>query len=291
MPNALTIDVEDYHCIVSRDWCGEDMAPTRKVVENTRRMLEWFAARGVLGTFFTVGEVAKTYPELVRQIAAAGHELGVHGFYHRQVFKLDAESFRREVADAKALIEDISGRAVMGHRAPAFSIMPQTEWALEVLAEAGFRYDSSIFPIKGRRYGWPGFRLDIHEIALPSGRSIIEAPLSTVKLFGRRWPACGGGYIRHFPKFVSRWAMRRVQAERPAILYMHPYEIETNAGAVNTSGLPHEAARRLRRMHRLQLRNRGSVEDKIISLLAEFEFAPLSQIIEKQLGLERMAAV
>ena len=210
----------------------------------------------------------------------------MHGFYHRQVFKLDPASFRKEVADAKAIIEDISGQKVLGHRAPAFSIMPQTEWALEVLADAGFRYDSSIFPIKGRRYGWPGFRTDIHEITLPGGKRIIEAPLSTVKMLGRQWPACGGGYIRHFPKFVSRWAMRRVQRERPAILYMHPYEIETDAGPVNTSGMPRRAARGLRRMHRLQLRNRASVEDKVVSLISQFEFAPLARIIEHQLGLE-----
>ena len=286
MLNALTIDVEDYHSIVSRDWCGEDMLPTRKVVENTRRLLDRFAERGVLGTFFILGEVAQTYPDLIRQIAAPGHELGVHGFYHRQVFKLDAASFRKEVVEAKAILEDISGKAVLGHRAPAFSIMPQTEWALEVLAEAGFRYDSSIFPIAGRRYGWPGFRPDIHEIVLPSGRRIIEAPLSTVKLLGRRWPACGGGYIRHFPKFVSRWAMRRVQRERPAILYMHPYEIETDTGPVNTSGMSMPAARRLRRMHWLQLRNRAGVEDKVASLIAQFEFAPLGRIIQQQLGLE-----
>lgn len=286
MPNALTIDVEDYHSIVSRDWCGEDMLPTRKVVENTRRLLDRFAERGVLGTFFILGEVAQAYPDLIRQIAAPGHELGVHGFYHRQVFKLDPASFRKEVADAKAIIEDISGQKVLGHRAPAFSIMPQTEWALEVLADAGFRYDSSIFPIKGRRYGWPGFRTDIHEITLPGGKRIIEAPLSTVKMLGRQWPACGGGYIRHFPKFVSRWAMRRVQRERPAILYMHPYEIETDAGPVNTSGMPRRAARGLRRMHRLQLRNRASVEDKVVSLISQFEFAPLARIIEHQLGLE-----
>src|SRR5437667_110168 len=114
MLNALTIDVEDYHSIVSRDWCGEDMLPTRKVVDNTRRLLDRFAERGVLGTFFILGEVAQTYPDLIRQIAAPGHELGVHGFYHRQVFKLDAASFHKEVADAKAIIEDISGQKVHG---------------------------------------------------------------------------------------------------------------------------------------------------------------------------------
>ncbi len=283
MLNALTIDVEDYHSVIARDWRGENIAPTPKVVRNTRRFLEWFAARGVHGTFFILGDVAETYPELIREIHAAGHEIGVHGYYHRQVFKLTPDEFRTEVASAKRILEDLSGQPVLGHRAPAFSIMPHTSWALDVLVDAGFRYDSSIFPIAGRRYGWPGFRSDVHEITLANGRSIIEAPLSTVRMLGRRWPACGGGYIRHFPAWVSRWAMDRVQRERPAILYTHPYEIELDAGAVNTSGLEPTTAARVRRLHWLQLRNRESVERKLLDLLDRFEFGPLGKVIDQAL--------
>ena len=285
MINALTIDVEDYHSVSARDWKGEVMAPTAKVVRNTRQILDWLAPRGVHGTFFVLGDVAETYPELIRDIHAAGHEIGVHGFYHRQVFKLTPDEFRIEVSSAKRIIEDLIGQPVYGHRAPAFSIMPHTSWALDVLVREGFRYDSSIFPIAGRRYGWPGFRPDIHEIKLAEGRSIIEAPLSTVRMMGRRWPACGGGYIRHFPAWVSRWAFSRVQRERPAILYTHPYEIELDAGEADTSGLDPKAAARVRKLHWLQMRNRASVEAKIVGLISQFEFSPLGRVIEQALDV------
>lgn len=284
MINALTIDVEDYHSVCARDWRGEVMAPTAKVVRNTRQMLDWLAAGGVRGTFFVLGDVAETYPQLIRDIHAAGHELGVHGFYHRQVFKLTPDEFRVEVSSAKRIIEDLIGQPVYGHRAPAFSIMPSTSWALDVLAREGFRYDSSIFPIAGRRYGWPGFRPDIHEIKLAEGRSIIEAPLSTVRVLGRRWPACGGGYIRHFPAWVSRWAFARVQRDRPAIMYLHPYEIELDAGDFDTRGLDPRQANRARRMHRMQMRNRASVAPKILGILDRNQFDTLGNVISGALG-------
>jgi len=189
--------------------------------------------------------------------------------------------------DARARIEDAGGARAEGHRAPAFSIMPATKWALEILVDAGFAYDSSIFPIAGRRYGWPGFPRDIHVMKLESGRTIIEAPMSTVRFLGRLLPGCGGGYIRHFPAFVSRWAFRRVARERPAILYMHPYEIELGVPPLNTAGLEPDQAARVRRHHRLQLRNRSSVEGKLLGLLDRFRFAPLREVIEGQLARAR----
>ncbi len=284
MIHAFTVDVEDYHNIIARDWLGRDGPPTRAVVENTGRFLRHLATRNRRATFFVLGEVAAAYPGLIRDIAAGGHELGVHGFYHRQVFKLTAESFRKEVVDAKKLIEDISGQPVRGHRAPAFSIMPDTAWALDVLAQAGFVYDSSIFPIAGRRYGWPGFREDIHEVTLTGGRTIIEAPMSTVTLFGKRLPACGGGYLRHFPGIVTTWALRRIEKLRPAIVYTHPYEIELPIGGLDTTGLSVTDARRVQRFHRLQLRNRATVERKLASLLDEFQFDTLWNVIQRAMG-------
>jgi polysaccharide deacetylase family protein (PEP-CTERM system associated) len=289
MIHALTIDVEDEQNVVARDWLGRDGPPSRRVVENTHRLLEHCATHGARATFFVLGEVAATYPELIREIAAGGHELGVHGFYHRQLFKLTPESFRTEVADAKAMIEDLIGAEAPGHRAPAFSIMPATRWGLDVLAEVGFRYDSSVFPIKGGRYGWPGFRRDIHEIRLESGRTIIEAPLSTVSFFGKRLPVCGGGYFRHFPGGVTRWAMRRIERERPAIIYLHPYEIDVSARMPDMSGLDRAATNRMRRYYRLQLRNRDTVEGKLDSILRDFEFKPLGEAIDYVLGAKHVA--
>lgn len=283
MIHAMTIDVEDYHSVFGRDWLERDGPPTEAVVRNTRRMLGWLAERDVRCTCFVLGEVAEAFPDLVREIAAGGHELGVHGYYHRQVFKLNPDSFRREVADAKALIEDIAGSPVSGHRAPAFSIMPETSWALEVLADVGFEYDSSIYPIKGSRYGWPGFPLDIHEMQLESSRRIIEAPLSTVSIFGRRFPSCGGGYLRHFPGFVTQYAIGRVARHRPAIVYLHPYEIETDSPPIDTSHLPSERQSQVIQFHNRQLRNRDTVQAKVLRLLDEFSFAPLAEIIQSQL--------
>ncbi|MBN1492200.1 MAG: DUF3473 domain-containing protein [Phycisphaerae bacterium] len=279
MIHALTIDVEDYHNVIARDWLGRDGPPTEAVVLNTQRLLRHLDASNTKATFFVLGEVAETFPELIREIAGLGHELGVHGYCHRQVFKLTPETFRCEVGDAKSRIEDIAQVEVVGHRAPAFSINPDTQWALEVLAELGFRYDSSIFPISGRRYGWPGSPQDIHEMTLPGGRSIIEAPLTTVPILGHRLPACGGGYLRHFPGWVTRWAIRHVQRRRPAIVYMHPYEIEVGCGPLDTSALSPEQARRVHRFHGLQLRNRHTVERKLLRLLGGFEFAPLGRVI------------
>jgi polysaccharide deacetylase family protein (PEP-CTERM system associated) len=211
MIHALTVDLEDYRSIVARDYFGREVPPDAIVVENTERLLGWFAERDVRATFFALGDVVESYPQLIRDIASAGHELGVHGHHHRQVFKLTPESFRREVEIPKQMIEDLIGGPVRGHRAPAFSIMPKTAWALDILAELGFRYDSSIMPIHGRRYGWPGYPLDIHTHRLNDRRPLVEAPLSTVRLMGRQVPVGGGGYLRHFPLSFTRWGLRRIQ--------------------------------------------------------------------------------
>lgn len=289
--HALTIDVEDYHNVIARDWLGRDGPPTEAVVRNTERLLQHFADHGVRATMFVLGEVAETFPELVRRMAGAEHEIGVHGYYHRQVFKLTPESFRAEVEPARKRLQDLTGQPVAGHRAPAFSIMPTTQWALEVLADVGFEYDSSIFPIRGRRYGWPGFRPDIHRMSLPSGRTIIEAPLSTVTVLGRAMPVCGGGYLRHFPGAVTTWAMRRVGQVRPAILYTHPYEIELPLPPLDTRHLAPAAARRTRLFHWLQRHNRQTVERKIVALLKRFSFAPLGEVIRHVLARDKTGAL
>ena len=284
MISALTVDVEDYHNVVARDWLDVEVSPTHAVVANTNRLLGLFSQYNARATFFILGEVAETYPQLVRDIAGAGHELGVHGYRHRQVFKMTPEEFRREISTAKSLVEDAAGEEAPGHRAPAFSITPDTRWAFDVLADAGFRFDSSVFPIAGRRYGWPGFPPGIHEMTLDSGRTIIEVPMSTVSIAGRALPACGGGYLRHFPLAITRWAVRHIQRRRPAIVYLHPYEIESTSKTPDVSSLSPDKARRLRRFHRLQMRNRRTVERKILRLLEEFRFAPLAEVIRDTIG-------
>lgn len=283
MINALTVDVEDYYNVFSRDWLGRDGPPTDAVVRNTHRLLEILRASGVRATFFILGEVAATFPDLVRRIASAGHEIGVHGYSHRQVFKLTPAEFRRELAEAIGRIEDAAGVHPAGHRAAAFSIRPDTAWGLKVLAEMGFRYDSSVFPFAGRRYGWPGFPQDIHRMDLPGGLSIIEAPLTVTRVLGKAVPACGGGYLRQFPYWFTRWAMRRMQRVRPVIVYAHPYELDTQPPPADFAAALAAGDRAARRHHAGQLRRRATVAAKLARLLAEFRFAPLGEVVEAAL--------
>ena len=209
--NALSIDVEDYWSIFSRDWLHIDAQPSKAVVRNTEWFLDTLSTRNVKATFFILGEVAEKFPSLINKIAGQGHEIGSHGSSHKQIFKMDPEQFRREIAASKRLLEEITGTAVKGYRAPAFSVMEKTKWALEVLVQVGFEYDSSVYPISGKRYGWPGFSKDICKIDLPDGQSIIEVPMSTVTVLGKTLPAAGGGYIRHFPYIVTKLAIKQIQ--------------------------------------------------------------------------------
>jgi polysaccharide deacetylase family protein (PEP-CTERM system associated) len=279
--NALTIDVEDYWSVFSRDWLGKSSEPSDAVVRNTERFLQIVSDHGVKATFFILGEVAKKFPSLITKIAEQGHEIGVHGYFHKQIFKLTEEEFREEVGDCKKLLEDTISGTVAGHRAPAFSIMPKTKWALEVLAEEGFRYDSSVYPISGKRYGWPGFSKNICKVDLPSGRDIVEVPMSTITVLGKTLPAAGGGYFRHFPYFVTRLAINRIQKRRPVIVYMHPYEIDTEQRALDTDHLSDADRNKTLKFHKLQQRNRNTVAGKLNRLLNEFEFTTLGRVIDK----------
>jgi len=283
--NALSIDVEDYWSVFSRDSLHIDREPSDAVVKNTEWLLELLDGHGVKATFFILGDVAKKFPSLIGKIADNKHEIGVHGFSHKQIFKLTKEQFRHEVGDSKKLLEDTTSCSVIGHRAPAFSIMPHTKWALEVLAEEGFKYDSSIFPIPGKRYGWPGFSKNICKIDLPSGRSIIEAALSTITVLGKTLPVGGGGYIRHFPYTVTKWAIKHIQKTRPAIVYMHPYEFDTEPMLLSTEHLSPEDKKKVVRLHKFQLRNRDTMPRKANNLLSEFDFAPIKKVISDSLKI------
>ncbi len=278
----MTIDVEDDFNVSLRDWLGLDTPPTEAVVRNTHRIAELLSEADVRATFFVLGEVGRTFPGLVRGLVGAGHEIGVHGTSHRKVTEMTPEEFRTEAGGARKLLQDISGQPVDGHRAPVFSIGPGNAWALEVLAELGFEYDSSIFPIAGRRYGWPGFPLDIHRMDLPDGRSIVEAPLSVFRLLGKSVPACGGGYLRIFPYWFTVLAMRQITRSRPAIVYLHPYEIDAACSedfhrriAASPGGA---------KEHALSKRGRATVESKLRRLLRTYPFGPMRELIRGKMG-------
>ena len=277
--NALTLDVEDYWSIFLRYWLNKKTEPSEAVVRNSKWFLEILSKHNVKATCFILGEVAQKHPSLVKMIAENGHEIGSHGFSHKQIFKLSKNQFRDEIATSKKLLEDITGQAVLGYRAPAFSIMPETKWALDILAEEDYRYDSSVYPISGKRYGWPGFKKDICQVILPSGRCIIEAPLSTVTIFGKTLPVAGGGYIRHFPYMVTKRAITNIQKQRPAIIYLHPYEIDVQSKPFDVKHRSWTDQARLIAFHKIQQRNRSTVPKKILLLLAEFKFKTLWEII------------
>lgn len=283
MINVLTIDIEDYWAILQRDWLNiPDAQPSEAVLRNTHWFLETFNNFKVKTTFFILGEVAQAFPNLIKEIAAAEHEIAVHGFYHHQIFKLSRDEFKKEVGDAKKLLEDLSGQQVTGHRAPAFSINKDTQWALETLAELGFIYDSSISPMQGRRYGWPGFKKEIHRIHLADGQSIMEVPMSTISL-GIKELGVGGGYMRHLPYFYTKWAINHIQKKRPAIVYMHPYEIDEDEKEFTLDELTSQEKSYILKHHKFQFRNRNTVKKKVDRLLTDFNFTSIKSILSKVL--------
>ena len=227
--NALSVDVEDWfqvgafeRTIRRADWDGL----THRVERNTDAVLDLFAQAGVTGTFFTLGWVAERYPALMRRIADAGHEVASHGYDHARGFTFTPDQFRADLRKSRAILEDASGQAVTGYRAPSFSIDPRTPWAHTILAEEGYRYSSSVAPIRHDHYGWP----DSPRFAWKpvTGSDLVELPVTTAKLGKRTLAAGGGGFFRLLPYQFSRWAIRQVneQAGRPAIIYFHPWEID-----------------------------------------------------------------
>ncbi|MDZ7634140.1 MAG: DUF3473 domain-containing protein [Bacteroidales bacterium] len=281
--NALTIDVEDAVNQAMRNIFRTDMEPTVRVLNNTMRLLDLLSEHNTIATFFILGEVARTYPELVRNISEHGHELGIHGYSHDRYYNMTPVKAKEEIVSSKHLIEDITGKEVLGHRAPEFSIGKNNLWVLDLLLDAGIKYDSSIFPVKSDRYGWPGFVKEIGYFNLADGRKIIEAPLSVVDILGKEFPSCGGGYLRAFPYYFTDFAFRQIIKQRPVIVYLHPYEIDPPPFQKFYT----DAIRRSPISVQIQLRkywfNRESVMPKLNKLLKTYKFSTLRDIINQKL--------
>jgi polysaccharide deacetylase family protein (PEP-CTERM system associated) len=227
--NVVSVDVEDYfHAEVFSgvvDRARWD-SYTSRVEPNTRRLLEMLAKLNVHGTFFVLGWVAERFPALVREIAAGGHELACHSYWHRLIYKLEPAEFREDTRRAKTVIEQISGRAVSGYRAPTYSVIDRSVWALDILTELGFTYDSSIYPIHHDRYGMPGAPRGPFRFQTPSG-PMTEFPLTTFRLAGNNMPVGGGGYLRLLPRLYTRLGLQQVQKEGlPIVIYIHPWEVD-----------------------------------------------------------------
>ncbi len=270
LTNALTIDVEDYFQVSAMapyirrdDWDSREC----RVERNIGRILELLAEHDTHATFFTLGWIAERYPQLVRAIVAGGHELASHGYGHERASDLSPAAFKHDVERAKALLEDIAGCEVHGYRAPSFSIGQGNLWAFDVLGQAGYRYSSSIYPIRHDHYGMPDAPRFAHRVQA----GLLEVPVTTLRLGRRNLPSSGGGYFRLLPYALSRWMIRRVnQVDRQsAIFYFHPWEIDP--GQPRVAGI--DARTRFR--HYLNI---DRMEGRLGALLGDFRWGRMDDI-------------
>lgn len=272
MRNALSVDVEDWFQVGAFEKViGREAWETlpRRVEANTDRVLALFEDAGVKATFFTLGWVAARHPALVRRIVDAGHEIASHGWDHRRVFTLGEQEFRADLDRAHEAIEDAGGQSPTGYRAPSFSIDARTPWAHEVLAERGYAYSSSVAPIAHDHYGWRDSpRFAWRPVA---GSDLIELPVTTVSLAGRRFAAGGGGFFRILPYRFSSWAISRVNGaeERPAIFYFHPWEVDPDQPRVA------EASARSKIRHYTNLE---VMEAKLLRLLRDHQWGRTDEV-------------
>ena len=276
MQNALSVDVEDWfhvgafeRTIPRADWASL----SHRVERNTDAVLSLFEEARVSATFFTLGWVAEHYPALMRRIAEAGHEVASHGYDHARVFSLSPIEFRDDLRRSRALLEDASGQAVRGYRAPSFSIDRRTPWAHAILAEEGYAYSSSVAPIRHDHYGWPESPRFAWKPV--DGASLVELPVTTARFCGRRLPAGGGGFFRLLPYGFSRWAIRQVnnQEQRPAIIYFHPWEIDPDQPRMTTAPL----RSRLRHYSNLSV-----MADKLRRLTRDFAWTRIDALVARE---------
>ncbi|MBB4630662.1 XrtA system polysaccharide deacetylase [Sphingosinicella soli] len=279
--NAMSVDVEEHfqvgafeNTIRREDWPRWES----RVVRNTERALQLFADKGVSATFFTLGWVAQREPGLIRRIVEGGHEIANHGYAHDRVHTFTPESFRADIRKARALIEDAAGAQVKGYRAPSFSIGSGNRWALEVLAEEGYAYSSSVAPIRHDHYGWPEAPRFPHTPI--AGSDMIEVPVTTVEYAGRRMACGGGGFFRLLPYGLSEWAIDRVNCieGEATVFYFHPWEIDPEQPAV--PGAPLKS--RIRHYTNLDV-----MEAKLARLLDRFRWDRMDRVF---LGRETLKA-
>jgi polysaccharide deacetylase family protein (PEP-CTERM system associated) len=237
--NVLTVDVEDYFHVAAlaksirpEDW--DAISP--RVSTNVHQLLDLFDEKGVKATHFVLGWVAERFPELIREIDSRGHEVASHGYSHQLVYTQTPALFETETRDSKNLLEDIIGKPVQGYRAASYSITRKSLWALDILAELGFKYDSSIFPIAHDRYGITGSPKFPHVLQTPNKNTMVEYPLSTFQIMGQSIPVAGGGYFRLYPYWLSRFFYRKINQQlAPFVFYLHPWEIDPDQPRVKAS--------------------------------------------------------
>jgi polysaccharide deacetylase family protein (PEP-CTERM system associated) len=272
---AFSVDVEDYFQVEAlRSFCPRARWESfeDRTVPSTERLLGILAKQSVRGTFFILGWTANRHPDLVRRIAAAGHEIASHGFDHELVYNQSPEAFRRDIQRSRQLLQDLSGQEVIGYRAPSYTITARTQWALPILAEEGHRYDSSVFPIARRRYGMPRAKRWPHRIRMDDSRSIVEFPLPTLRLGFLNLPATGGAYLRLLPFRLQQWSVRRMLAARqPFVLSVHPWELDPEQPR-----FPVKVRTRWTHYHNLDM-----AEMRLSTLLAQGRFQRLDEVLQE----------
>ena len=281
--NALTVDVEDYFQVSAfagninqKDW---DSHPLR-VENNTHKLLDMFDEYQIKATFFILGWVAERHTELVHEIAKRGHEVACHGYSHQLVYNQSAEVFQEETVRAKNILEDIIQQPVRGYRAASYSITEKSKWALDILAESGFIYDSSIFPVRHDRYGMPDTPEHPYRLETPAGHSIIEFPLSTAKIINYRLPIAGGGYFRLYPYWLSKMGLQQINRQhKPFIFYLHPWEIDPEQPRIDASWFS-----RFRHYNNLD-----KCEARLRNLMTDFQFGTTWEVLNT-LGLTEASA-
>ncbi len=275
MKNILTVDVEEWfhpealqHLFPPETW---DEQPSR-IVPLMERLLDVFDAHNAKATFFVLGWVAEHHPELVRQLAERGHEVATHSYSHRMATKLDPKAFKDDLQRSVKILQDTTGRDVLGFRAPTFSVTKKTFWVFNILAESGLKYDSSIYPIWHDRYGIPDAPRSVFEVQTDNGASIIEFPMPTLRILGKNFPFGGGGYLRLFPLRFTTMAIRRFNKEGfPAIVFMHPWEFD-----------PQQPKVKMGRLQSLRhYANIGRNLDKIGYLLKTFEWTNFADYLDQ----------
>lgn len=272
--NGLSFDVEEYfHALNLRPVAPMERweSMERRVADSTRAIVEQLARRDVRATFFFLGWVAERDSALVREVHAAGHEVASHGMSHQMAGELGPDRFREEARRSKQILEDVTGAPVEGFRASTFSITEETEWAFDILVEEGYRYDSSVFPVRHDRYGHPRFSRVPIELSTASGK-LVELPMLTLRCFGSNLPAAGGGYLRMLPLLLMRRALTEMnRAGQPGVLYLHPWEFDPGQPRILKGGLG-----ALRHYHGL-----AKTASRLERLLAEFGFGPMRDLVDR----------
>ena len=274
--NAFSVDFEDwYQClevIPPSSW-GEFQS---RIERNAQKLFDILDAGDIKATFFILGYVAEKYPHLVKEIANRGHYIGTHGYSHRQIYKMKPEEFDEEMKRSIGLVTDLTGQRVYGFRAPIFSIIEKSLWALDILLKHGLKYDSSIFPVLNYRYGIVSSERFVHKLKTPQGSEIVEIPIAAARYFNVNVPVGGGAYLRILPYFITKSGLRSINKEgRPFVFYIHPWEIDPG----------HPRADVPFRISVTHYFNLNSTEKRLRRLGKDFKFAPIEKVYSEEIGL------